>query len=85
MSEQQNGLVNKVRALIDEVSDERFSSDRHWLKFKDGRVVGCHCGFPADPEEGGYGDSILDHIEDVVSGSWRDRLRALLDQSGEFH
>lgn len=40
----------------------------HWLMFDDRRWIrGCHCGFAADLEaDAGYGDSVLDHFEDVV-------------------
>ena len=29
-------------------------------------VVGCHCGFVVAAEDDGYGDSVLDHFEDVI-------------------
>lgn len=45
----------------------------HWLKFIDGKVTGCACGFVADIEaDSGYGDSVLDHFEDVVRAEERE-------------
>lgn len=39
---------------------------RHWLMMNDDReITGCMCGFPASPEDAGYGDSILKHILEV--------------------
>jgi hypothetical protein len=39
----------------------------HWLLFDDERhITGCCCGFAADPDDAGYGDSVLDHFEQVV-------------------
>lgn len=39
----------------------------HWLTFNgDRHIVGCHCGFTAHPDDMGYGDSVLDHFEQVV-------------------
>lgn len=45
----------------------------HWLIFdRDRLITGCHCGFLADVEsDAGYGDSVLDHIEDVVRAEER--------------
>lgn len=39
------------------------SNPTHWLMFNEAReVVGCHCGFRADAEDEGYGDSVVDHL-----------------------
>jgi hypothetical protein len=41
----------------------RGEAERHWLIFDNERhVTGCHCGFPADPGDDGYGDSIVMHL-----------------------
>lgn len=41
----------------------RDEAERHWLIFDNERhVTGCHCGFPADPGDDGYGDSIVMHL-----------------------
>lgn len=37
---------------------------QHWLVFDaKRRVIGCHCGFPADMESDcGWGDSVANHL-----------------------
>jgi len=46
----------------------------HWLTFDGERhITGCHCGFKADPDDAGYGDSVLDHFEQVVRAEERAR------------
>jgi hypothetical protein len=41
----------------------RGEAEQHWLIFDNERhVTGCHCGFPADPGDDGYGDSIVMHL-----------------------
>lgn len=50
----------------------------HWLVFDDDRhVTGCQCGFAADPDDAGYGDSVLDHFEQVVRAEEQNGMRAL--------
>jgi hypothetical protein len=39
---------------------------RHWLVVQpSGAVSGCHCGFTAELDDCGYGDSVLAHILDA--------------------
>ena len=43
---------------------------KHWLKFNDAReIVGCQCGEPANPDDHGWGDSILEHIAAAAAGA----------------
>lgn len=39
----------------------------HRLKWNlgTGEIVGCGCGFPADPSDCGFGNSVTDHLIDV--------------------
>lgn len=56
----------------------------HWLKFDDARrIIGCQCGFAADEEEGGWGDSVLDHIEDAVRAEAAAEVEALRTDRSE--
>lgn len=35
----------------------------HWLRFDSDRlIVGCNCGFLADPDDCGWGDSVVEHL-----------------------
>lgn len=48
----------------------------HWLVFDhERRIVGCHCGFAAHPDDTGFGDSVIDHIEQVVRSEIADMIR----------
>lgn len=38
-------------------------------------IVGCHCGFSANTEDGGYGDSVVDHL---IDAEW-DRCKAVYE------
>lgn len=41
----------------------------HWLLFNQKReVVGCHCGFAADEDDEGWGDSVVEHLLGVDDG-----------------
>lgn len=63
--------------------NDRFSSGEHWLKFgtiqaaQGGGINGCQCGFRADTDEGGFGDSVIDHIAAVATEPLRARLAAV--------
>lgn len=61
------------------------SSPTHWLMFNEKReVVGCHCGMEADPEDEGYGDSVVDHLlvaeMDEYREIWKLRRREFDEQ-----
>lgn len=47
----------------------------HWLLFDgDRRVLGCQCGFPASPDDHGFGDSVLDHFQSSVEAQLRNTI-----------
>jgi hypothetical protein len=40
--------------------------DQHRLKFNDERLItGCQCGFVADHDDDGYGDSVVEHLVEL--------------------
>jgi hypothetical protein len=62
-------------------TETRFSSREHWLLVDqaDPRrpIVGCHCGFRADVEDdGGYGDSVVDHFAAAVRAEHGEQILA---------
>lgn len=45
----------------------RTDGSGHWLKFNPFKqIIGCHCGFVASQDDNGFGDSVLEHFEEVV-------------------
>ncbi len=48
-------------------------SDDHWLVFNDAReVTGCHCGFRAQPDDCGWGDSVVAHLRSLPAEQQQD-------------
>jgi hypothetical protein len=59
-------------------AETRVSNRTHWLVMDgDRRVVRCHCGFPAPPDDDGYGDAVVDHIYRIGLAAGARRLRVV--------
>jgi hypothetical protein len=55
-------------------NDDRFSS-HHWLHFDhNGGIDKCGCGFLAEPDDNGWGDSIVEHFATVLRESLSARV-----------
>lgn len=57
---------------------EELMSDVHWLMWDVDSIVGCICGFRADTEwDGGYGDSVVNHL---LAVGWERACDAMAEQ-----
>jgi hypothetical protein len=61
--------------------------DEHWLRMDDERqIVGCHCGFMANENDCGYGDSVLKHVvtKALDSARWEIHAMRFAKEEGEL-